>query len=582
MGTMAKVGGLLFAIMVLSTWTTAPAGAEIRGITIVPKDQAIADSPAEESLVERTAPAHGSSHALVIGINAYDKGWPRLSNATKDAELVTEELRHRGFEVTLRTDLDSEQLEEALREFFVVKGRDPEARLFIWFAGHGYTEDGEGYLVPRDAPHPSAGSDFYLQALPIRRFGEYMRMARAKQAFAVFDSCFAGTIFSIEHDKRPSAVAPSADMPVRQFLTSGDAEQTVSDDGTFRRLFLRALRGEEPADRDEDGYLTGTELSLFMSERMTDLTEWRQTPRYGTLHGDEFDRGDFIFPLSAPTMVAAAEVQRGSEATPAVRRPDPEIVAAAQRLLRELGHIPGAADGLLGPRTRAAIRSYQSDHGLTVDGEVSGTLLESLRRSVDGTAVPVVADAEAAEPAVTDTETVKPALDVARVLERLRSREPDRPDPVAEDPAPEDRVVARVPEERAYPPMPSYAENCRKISRVSYLRGRAVEVGGRLCYDARGRGYILRGSRYLNSAGGLPLDRQAVNRLMASLEAPPPQPVSNAVLSPMAVRTRPVSTVPTTLGYRLVCRPVHRPGVPPQRSPKACLGADGVWRVTPY
>ena len=31
-------------------------------------------------------------------------------------------------------------------------------------------------------------------------------------------------------------------------MTSGDADQQVSDDGTFRRLFLRALAGETTAD----------------------------------------------------------------------------------------------------------------------------------------------------------------------------------------------------------------------------------------------------------------------------------------------------------------------------------------------
>jgi hypothetical protein len=384
METMAKVGGLLITAAVFCALTTAPVQAEFRGITVVPNGQAAGDSLQDGSPVERTSPSYSSSHALVIGINAYDKGWPRLSNATKDAELVGEELRHRGFDVTLRTDLDAEQLEQTLKEFFIVKGRDPEARLFVWFAGHGYTEQSEGYLVPTDAPHPSAGADFYLQALPIRRFGEYMRLARAKQVFAVFDSCFAGTIFGIEQDGRPPEIASSGTLPVRQFLTSGDADQTVSDDGTFRRLFLQALRGEEPADGNEDGYLTGNELSLFMSERMGRLTQWRQTPRYGTLRDEAYDRGDFIFQISEPTRFAAASVQRGNETAPATTRPAPATVTAVQRLLRELGHIPGSADGLVGPRTRAAIRSYQSDHGLAVDGEISEALLESLRRSVDG------------------------------------------------------------------------------------------------------------------------------------------------------------------------------------------------------
>ncbi|MCZ6506452.1 MAG: hypothetical protein O7A04_00175 [Acidobacteria bacterium] len=59
---------------------------------------------------------------------------------------------------------------------------------------------------------------------------------------------------------------------MRQFLTSGDADPQVSDDGTFRKLFLRALWGEEMADANREGYLTGTELSLYLEDRITNLT----------------------------------------------------------------------------------------------------------------------------------------------------------------------------------------------------------------------------------------------------------------------------------------------------------------------
>jgi hypothetical protein len=56
---------------------------------------------------------------------------------------------------------------------------------------------------------------------------------------------------------------------VRQFLTSGDAEQEVPDDGRFRKLFLRAITGEtDRADANGDGYLTASELGLFMGDRV--------------------------------------------------------------------------------------------------------------------------------------------------------------------------------------------------------------------------------------------------------------------------------------------------------------------------
>jgi hypothetical protein len=45
-----------------------------------------------------------------------------------------------------------------------------------------------------------------------------------------------------------------------------------------------------------------------------------------------------------------------------------EGVSGVQARLKNLGYDPGPVDGILGPRTRAAVRSFQEDYGLTVDG----------------------------------------------------------------------------------------------------------------------------------------------------------------------------------------------------------------------
>jgi hypothetical protein len=73
-------------------------------------------------------------------------------------------------------------------ESSILKGDDPTARLFIWFAGHGATVDGEGYLIPVDAPVPSKGAAFKYSSIALRDFGTYMRQAVSKDVYAVFDS----------------------------------------------------------------------------------------------------------------------------------------------------------------------------------------------------------------------------------------------------------------------------------------------------------------------------------------------------------------------------------------------------------
>jgi hypothetical protein len=50
-----------------------------------------------------------------------------------------------------------------------------------------------------------------------------------------------------------------------------------------------------------------------------------------------------------------------------------------QQALRRRGYYRGAVDGDIGPGSRAAIRTYQADHGLTVNGRIDSGLLRSLR-----------------------------------------------------------------------------------------------------------------------------------------------------------------------------------------------------------
>jgi localization factor PodJL len=59
------------------------------------------------------------------------------------------------------------------------------------------------------------------------------------------------------------------------------------------------------------------------------------------------------------------------------------LVARVQALLTDLGFDPGPADGVVGDKTRDAIRDYQNQLGLVVDGQVSTVLLSHLE-SVTG------------------------------------------------------------------------------------------------------------------------------------------------------------------------------------------------------
>jgi hypothetical protein len=57
---------------------------------------------------------------------------------------------------------------------------------------------------------------------------------------------------------------------------------------------------------------------------------------------------------------------------------DAGTVAAVQHRLGELGYYHGVIDGVIGPRTRAAVAAYEGRHGLVVDGTISAPLLDRL------------------------------------------------------------------------------------------------------------------------------------------------------------------------------------------------------------
>jgi peptidoglycan hydrolase-like protein with peptidoglycan-binding domain len=56
-----------------------------------------------------------------------------------------------------------------------------------------------------------------------------------------------------------------------------------------------------------------------------------------------------------------------------------EMIAEMQRDLLRLGYDPGAVDGVIGSKTRKAIRLFQQANGLDPNGLLTTALAEALR-----------------------------------------------------------------------------------------------------------------------------------------------------------------------------------------------------------
>ncbi len=111
--------------------------------------------------------------------------------------------------------------------------------------------------------------------------------------------------------------------------------------------------------------------------------------------------GVMLLQLPAYTRPAAAqEIREGRTASPMAAVPTGRDIVAKDRIatlqnrLTVLGYDPGPSDGIVGPRTRAAIRAFQQAGGLPVDGrfsqqleaEVSGAYLAATDSSRAGAA----------------------------------------------------------------------------------------------------------------------------------------------------------------------------------------------------
>jgi class 3 adenylate cyclase len=264
--------------------------------------------------VGRPVGVYTASYALVVGLSNYTYGWAASPGVKGDVQAVTQTLEKHGFHVVVVLDPTMAELEEAYRDFIGKYGFAPDNRLLLYYAGTGYTvkpayalhnqEDWMGYLVTRDTPLPTVDPEgFRRHALSMERFASLAREMQVRHALFVFDTCFSGTIalaLARSHpasppDKTNPEITSQIMEPVRQFISAGTADQKVPDVSIFRRLFVEALEGDAEADRNRDGYVTGSELGQFLQEKVMIASQGAQTPQYGKMFDPRLSRGEFVF-----------------------------------------------------------------------------------------------------------------------------------------------------------------------------------------------------------------------------------------------------------------------------------------------
>jgi Caspase domain len=203
--------------------------------------------PAHVAFTPPPAVRNGPKHprALLVGNGAYsgDPTVPPLVGSLKDADDLWRALGGQeswaldADHLDIRKNLKAREMEDAIRRFF--HDAVPDETLLFYYAGHGDSEGGEGYLLPTD----------YKKSEPYRRLSAstlwgFIEASKASQIVVILDACRAGAFLL------PDAVVRKARDKRVMFLTStshGGAKDT-SRGGPFTQALVEALGRQESVD----------------------------------------------------------------------------------------------------------------------------------------------------------------------------------------------------------------------------------------------------------------------------------------------------------------------------------------------
>lgn len=345
----AKARGLILEGQPLKA--PEPPRAPVRPLVLAEEVPAVARLPQSTPALRHAVGRYARRVAVTIGINAYAarSGVPALRSAVSDARHMAALFQAMGFD---RVEQLNDQ--EATREniFDLLERRVPlwvaeQDLVVVFFAGHGATVAGEGYLIPVDST-----AQVQRSGISVQRLKESALRMKARHVLFVADACFSGTFLRrgeapAKHNTLAFWESVAQDRAV-QILTAGTANQTVAELqgwGLFTRSLYQGLLGA--ADQDRDGVVSVPELASHVQSQRGPVAhnsrgeEIVQTPQWGSMEG-----AGVILLWDARRLPAAltARSPAGRALLPGLETPlrrchqalERREYALAERLLREL------------------------------------------------------------------------------------------------------------------------------------------------------------------------------------------------------------------------------------------------------
>lgn len=157
------------------------------------------------------------------------------------------------------------------------------------------------------------------------------------------------------------------------------ADAGLSVNGLATQSLLTSLQSDSATAATGSTDLV-TQIQVELRRRGYDLpsvTGRLDSATIAAIRAYQADSGLTVTGQASDTLLANLRVGQGGSQVVA----DQSLVRQIQQALNTRGYGVGTPDGVLGPRTRDAIRTYQADSGLPVTGQPSQTLLASLQSS---------------------------------------------------------------------------------------------------------------------------------------------------------------------------------------------------------
>ena len=178
--------------------------------------------------------------ALVIGNSNY-QNVTQLSNPVNDARSIAKLLNAAGFEVISATDLNHNEMIQAVQEFSGrIAGLGPNTVAMVYYAGHGVQLAGENYLVPIDA-RISSEPDLINGSVRLVDVMATLETIPSRMRIAILDACRNNPFPSLNDAGRGLAMvdAPNGSIVAYSTAPGTEALDGIGDHSPYTAAFLR-------------------------------------------------------------------------------------------------------------------------------------------------------------------------------------------------------------------------------------------------------------------------------------------------------------------------------------------------------